>query len=114
MYQVSDRGRVRSWNLIGRPGVKAEVPRITPARENSRGYLGVLLKRHGKSRHCAVHVLVLEAFVGPRPSKQVARHLNDVKTDNSICNLAWGTQKQNCLDRERNGNGRWSKRKVTN
>lgn len=50
-----------------------------------------------------VHHLVLTAFVGPRPEGQCGRHLNDVRTDNRLVNLAWGTPKQNTDDARRNG-----------
>jgi hypothetical protein len=36
-----------------------------------------------------VHVLVLEAFAGPRPPGAVGRHLNGDKLDNRIKNLKW-------------------------
>jgi DNA invertase Pin-like site-specific DNA recombinase len=33
----------------------------------------------------------------------VARHLNDVRYDDRLANLEWGTQKQNAADAIRNG-----------
>jgi hypothetical protein len=50
-----------------------------------------------------VHVLVLKAFMGDRPYGAVARHLNDIKTDNRLSNLAWGTASENAKDAKRNG-----------
>lgn len=50
------------------------------------------------------HVLLLETFVGPKPTRtSEARHLNDIKSDNRLENLAWGTRKQNAEDACRNG-----------
>jgi len=57
---------------------------------------------HGKTR--SLHTVMLEAFVGPRPRRNMeGRHLNDVKSDNRIENLEWGTRKQNAEDACRNG-----------
>ena len=49
-----------------------------------------------------VHRMVLEAFVGPCPEGMQCRHLNDVKNDNRLNNLAWGTRKENSADAIRN------------
>jgi hypothetical protein len=50
-----------------------------------------------------VHALVTEAFHGPRPAGQVARHLDDVPTHCTANNLAWGTHADNAADAIRNG-----------
>ncbi len=91
-YKVSDHGKV-----VG-PGRYKEG--TLKASKNSYGYPKVCLyngKKRGKGMR--VHVLVLMAFVGPRPAGMVACHLNDVKTDNRLCNLAWETQAENCRHR---------------
>ena len=49
-----------------------------------------------------VHRLVLETFVGLSGGLQ-GQHKNDVKTDNRLSNLKWGTHQQNMDDAERNG-----------
>lgn len=52
-----------------------------------------------------VHVLVLEAFVGPRPSPEhKGLHRDDDPHHNHVSNLYWGTMQDNALDRVRNGN----------
>ena len=78
---------------------------------DGRGYLRVsLITVDGKYKHCRIHVLKASAFLYiPNPiSYNVVRHLNDVKTDNRIPNLAWGTQSQNAKDCIRNGNFNYS------
>jgi hypothetical protein len=45
--------------------------------------------------------LMLETFKGPRHSR-IARHLNDVRDDDRLSNLAWGDDAQNAADRVRN------------
>jgi hypothetical protein len=55
-------------------------------------------------RKRAVHQLVLEAFVGPRPEWATdVRHLNGVADDNRLANLAYGTQAENARDAVRHG-----------
>lgn len=91
-YQVSNRGRVRSYRR-GPPIL------MTPERHQRRGHLR--LRIDGVTR--TVHSLVLEAFVGPRPEGAIARHLNDIPDDNRVENLAWGTLRENYFDAVRNG-----------
>ena len=42
-----------------------------------------------------VHILVLEAFIGPRPPGQLGCHKNDDASNNSLANLEWGSPKRN-------------------
>jgi len=45
---------------------------------------------------------VLNAFVGKCPDGLQGLHANDVKSDNRLSNLSWGTPSQNQLDAIRN------------
>jgi hypothetical protein len=72
--------------------------KIKPALD-SYGY--PQLRIHSKTRK--VHHLVLNAFVAPRSPGQEYRHLNGVRTDNRVQNLAWGTGKENTADQVRHG-----------
>lgn len=66
-----------------------------------RGYLQVGLTGGKKM---LVHRLMLMTFVGPPPTpKHQGRHLDDVKTNNRLSNLAWGTDAENKADAVRNG-----------
>jgi hypothetical protein len=70
----------------------------------AKGYLSVHLFREvGKPERRFVHQLVLLVFVGPPPEGQVARHLNDIRTDNRLENLAYGSKQENAADAIRNG-----------
>lgn len=84
-YLVSDAGRVMS--------TRREQVRILRPGRLRKGYLGVNLGRSYR-----VHRLVLEAFVGPCPEGQEARHLNGDPADNRLENLAWGTSSENKAD----------------
>lgn len=65
---------------------------------HATGYLRISLYENGNRWDTTVHRLVLSAFVGPRPRGQVARHLNGIRHDNRLLNLAWGTSGENRAD----------------
>ena len=70
------------------------------------GYKKVSLwAKDRKKKICYLHVLKAKAFLfGPNPlDYNIVRHLNDVKIDNRLENLAFGTQSDNNLDCIRNG-----------
>lgn len=95
-YSVSSMGRVKTH--------KRRSPVVSPdkiMRQNvvEGGYLAVALCRDGARLPKSVHTLVLLAFSGPRPDGMQARHLNGIRTDNRIENLAWGTIFENIQDR---------------
>lgn len=92
LYEVSDQGRVRSLSNG-----------LRKCSTGAHGYPVVDLKHAGKRKTFTVHTLVLLAFVGPRPAGHECRHLNGVRSDNRLCNLAWGTPAENDQDRRRHG-----------
>ena len=48
-----------------------------------------------RTRGHRVHVLVLRAFVGEKPSKDhTADHINRIRHDNRVCNLRWATRSE--------------------
>lgn len=67
------------------------------------GYLSISRRQDGKFSHGRIHQMMLEAFVGPRPRGKWALHRNDIRNDNRLVNLYWGTPKQNTADRVANG-----------
>ena len=80
----------------------ASQPIVT--RVDHNGYLSAQLTRDGRTRSVPIHKLLLWAFGEPPPSPgMLARHKNDVKLDNRIENLEWGTYRQNWEDAQRNG-----------
>ncbi len=90
-FEVSDLGFVRGPNGI-----------LSPWLDSSKGYPMVEL-RHGVNKRFRVHNLVAPVFLGPRPEGMSCRHINDVKTDNRVENLAWGTHAENMRDVVLNG-----------
>lgn len=104
-YEVSDKGHVRSkWREVkyGRHGKTIYKGRELKQTKHKNGYLSVKLS--GKidgSKTEYVHHLVLRAFVGPRPvteERGEIRHLDGDKTNNALCNLCYGTVKENRQD----------------
>jgi hypothetical protein len=73
---------------------------------NTLGYPTVSLRKNGRQSRIMVHLLVLTAFVGPRPPGLIGLHDNDINTDNRLDNLSWGTVQKNWEDRKRNGGAR--------
>jgi hypothetical protein len=73
---------------------------------NSEGYLRVHVRHpgDGRMRLTRVHRMIADAFYGPSPTPDhLARHLNDIRTDNRAENIAWGTRSENAQDASRNG-----------
>lgn len=96
-YEVSSHGRVR----------RATAGRHKPAgallsdKTKVRGYPTVQLHSAGGRRCVAVHILVCEAFHGPRPKDRVAAHNDGSKDNNHYTNLRWATFYENSLDMRR-------------
>lgn len=102
-YEVSDFGEVR--NNKGMP-IKA----LLNGRPGNQ-YLKVYLQSpdlslggwKARRRTLSIHRLVLLAFYGLPERGQIGCHKNDVKTDNRLENLYWGTHKDNARDSMRLG-----------
>lgn len=110
-YQVSDDGQARSTSrLIVRSDGQRQrcFGKVLSARIDASGYCKVSLyrdgERGGSRRKHSLHVLILEAFVGPRPAGMKALHYDDDPQNNALSNLRWGTQSENTFDKVRNGN----------
>ena len=97
-YEVSDLGRVRRFaqcNNLGRI-MKQNVGKVYP-------YRRICLSLNGHRYMKFVHVLVAEAFIGPRPPGMQVLHGPNGPSDNSVTNLSYGTPEENQADTERDG-----------
>ena len=95
IYEVSNLGRVKRAKP-GRGWWATEVGRILKPLKHPFGYLFYSLKWNGKTKTRFIHQLLLEYFIGKRPSrKYVCNHKNGIPDDNRLENLEWVTQKEN-------------------
>lgn len=95
-YEVSSDGDVRSL-LRPKPVV------LRPGIDGSGYPLVVLTSPDGQRRTRRVHVLVAEAFHGPRPEGLQVRHVNGIASDVRAENLRWGTASENVHDQVTHG-----------
>lgn len=108
-YEVSDLGNVRSVDrIVQRKGRDMRL-RGRPLRAgiNSCGYRTACLHRRGKLTTQSVHVLVAEAFIGPRPEGLDVLHGPGGQLDNRVTNLRYGTVSENMADTVRDGTNWW-------
>lgn len=107
LYEVSDRGSVRSLGRVDRLGRQWK-PRPMSGSRDGEGYVvhsltpAPVAGTSQVTQRIRAHVLVLEAFVGPRPAGMEVCHANDIPTDNRLANLRWDLPAANCADRLRN------------
>lgn len=107
-YEVSDLGRIKA---VAREVIRSNKgngvckhiknERILLGSTGGQGYKQVSLcvvrkPGQGKVTVRAVHILVMEAFIGPRPEGAHIDHLNRNKMDARLCNLEYVTHRENC------------------
>lgn len=104
-YEVSNFGRVRSWKKRGNGfGKTLEKPIILKQGTSRNGYKTVRPCQNKVPKTFSVHCLVLEAFVGQRPSAvHQAAHFDGDPSNNRLDNLRWATRVENAADRIRHG-----------
>lgn len=90
-YEVSSLGRIR-WRH-----------RIRKAVLDTKGYPRVSFWVDGKSRYVYVHKIVAEAFLGPRPTGMVIRHMDGKNGNVAAGNLEYGTSVENEADKAAHG-----------
>lgn len=98
LYQISNRGRVKSLGRVvsrGQKGERFEKEIILKQVDNTHGYLAVSLSKDGKAKTVRVQRLVAEAFI-PNPNElPFVNHIDEVKHNNEVENLEWVTPKEN-------------------
>jgi hypothetical protein len=103
LYEVSDLGRVRSLPRITGGQWRNRPGQVLKPYDRAKGYKEVSLMRGGRACKRKVHLLVLAAFVGPRPTGLQTRHLDGNPANNKLGNLIYGTPSENNHDRVRHG-----------
>jgi hypothetical protein len=106
--EVSNLGRVRkiAYSAMDSRGrtINYRARILTQLVREWGKYPYVTMRYRGRQRYLWVAHLVARTFLGAKPKGQVLRHLDDVKTNNTVSNLAYGTESQNAHDKVRNGN----------
>lgn len=95
-YMISARGELKhvKRNRLRRIGLsKAGYPETTIRRHDGKG---------GQRRY-NIHILVAEAFLGPRPKGMFINHINGIKSDNRAENLEYVTPQENADHASRTG-----------
>ena len=108
-YSVSNFGRVRSEarviQCVNRSDFRLKQHVMTPASGKSM-YLSVRLVSDAVATTRYVHHLVLEAFVGPKPSPGMdACHGDNNRKNNRADNLRWDSRSGNHADKKIHGTG---------
>lgn len=100
-YEVSSLGRARS--LRGIKGKPYDEPRVLCPIRRHGGYLTAAIYYPHRRTKARIYVLVLEAFVGPRPRGSHASHLDGDPANNALSNLRWESRAEN--ERRKIGHG---------
>ncbi len=99
-YEVSDLGRVRRAGKA-KGAVAGRIKSPTP---RGGGYARVILHQDGMARQVDVHILVAEAFLGPRPTPDhQAAHEDGQPWNCCLSNILWKTRSENDADKDRHG-----------
>lgn len=77
--------------------------RLLKGSVNVNRYLQVNLYPRKTGSTGPIHRFIALAFLGPRPSGYVIRHLDGNPLNNRVSNLAYGTQAENTADSMRHG-----------
>lgn len=71
--------------------------------KGSKGHYRVNLFKDGKSEMVYIHQVVARVFIPNPDNLPLVRHWDDVKENNHVDNLLWGTHHDNRQDALRNG-----------
>lgn len=97
-YLVSSDGRIYSNHSN----------KVIKPKHTQQGYLRIALCKNGDRKDYSVHRIVATAFIPNEMNKPTVNHINEVKTDNRVCNLEWATSK------EQNKHGTRTERAIQN
>lgn len=98
LFIVSNLGRVYHYSYLvnSRYGKMRNVSEgfIKPT-IGKRGYYVVNIHYKNKRKSFYIHRLLAQYFIPKIAGKDFVNHINGIKTDNSLINLEWCTQKEN-------------------
>lgn len=107
-YLISDQGEVMSYRPKNGRGPRMTVGRLmNPSKVSGKKYFHIpLLDVTGTRIYRKIHLLVLEAFVGPCPEDMEGCHEDGDAANNKLSNLRWDTHVNNMEDQLTHGTRR--------
>jgi hypothetical protein len=99
-HEASYDGRIRRIPWIDASGclhVGGEIA-LCPDKRKGKGYLYATLRDGERRRKAHVAVLVLEAWVGPKPGPEYEACHSGARTDNHVAKLRWDTKEANLAE----------------
>ena len=98
-YLISECGEVKRLQIYS----KFETKILKPFWSGRYLRVKIYDENSVKYEQIAIHVLVLETYVGERPRGLFGLHRDDDRSNNRLENLYWGSRKENAIDSIRNG-----------
>jgi len=89
LYEVSNYGRIKSFHIYRDGFIRKSYT------YNKYGHQQIKLAKKGIQKGKQLHLLVLEAFISPRPENKEGSHIDGNPTNNFIGNLTWETHEIN-------------------
>ena len=112
LYQVSNLGRAKSLyrKIIRADGVLTSKKEVFLKHSIHKGYYQVVFSINNKTKAFKIHQLVAMAFLNHIPNgyKKVVDHINNIKTDNRLCNIQIITQRENASKDRKNKTSKYT------
>jgi hypothetical protein len=102
-YEVSNLGRARRIYNV-KYQIEPKIKYLSTTWGKNQAYVKTTFYRKGHAVNRDLHIVILETFIGPRPSiRHHASHLNGNMHDNRLDNLQWCTAKDNMSHKKIHG-----------
>jgi hypothetical protein len=99
-YEINKQGAVRYVGSDTRVRLR-NANGIKKTTLDRHGYVRVTLSKFGKNSQKLVHILLANAFLPKKEGDYLIDHVDGNKANNDLCNLRWGTQSVNQLNRHK-------------